>query len=60
MDYGKRFAFKRLPKSLDDRTTKCFIRDGEPGIDSDANFAVGDILSVNSHSLVSVSADVFC
>ena len=57
IDYGKQFAFQRLSKSLDERNTKSVIREGEHLVVTDANIAVGDILSVNTHSLASVSAD---
>jgi magnesium-transporting ATPase (P-type) len=57
IDYAKQFAFKRLSKSLDASNTKSVIRDGEQIVVTDANIVVGDILSVNSHSLASIPAD---
>jgi len=57
IDYVKQFAFKRLSKSLDESNTKSVIRGGEVVVVTDANIVVGDILSVNSHSLASIPAD---
>lgn len=57
IDYMKQFAFKRLSESLDETNKKCVIRNGEHGIVADAGIVVGDILSVNSHSLATVPAD---
>lgn len=57
IDYAKQFAFKRLTDSLNESNTKCVIRDGETHFVQDSDLVVGDILSVNSHSLASIPAD---
>ena len=57
IDYGKQFSFAKLQDSLLDRNTKSVLRGGEIVIVTDAEIVVGDILSVNSHSLASIPAD---
>ena len=57
IDYGKQLAFRDLSKKLETRNTKSVIRNGEQVLVTDAEIVVGDILSVNSHSLASISAD---
>lgn len=57
IDYGKQLAFRDLSKKLETRNTKSVIRDGQQVLVTDAEIVVGDILSVNSHSLASISAD---
>jgi Ca2+ transporting ATPase len=57
IDYVKQFAFIRLSKSLHETNTKAVIRDGKQVSVIDDDIVVGDILSVNSHSLASIPAD---
>ncbi len=57
IDYGKQLAFRDLSKKLETRNTKSVLRNGEQVLVTDAEIVVGDILSVNSHSLASISAD---
>jgi len=57
IDYAKQFAFIRLTKSLNETNTKAVIRDGRQIEITDDDIVVGDILSVNSHSLASIPAD---
>lgn len=57
IDYGKQLAFRDLSKKLDTKNQKSVIRNGEQVLVTDAEIVVGDILSVNSHSLASISAD---
>ncbi len=57
IDYGKQLAFQDLSKKLDTKNKKSVIRNGEQVLVTDAEIVVGDILSVNSHSLASISAD---
>ncbi len=56
IDYMKQFAFKKLSRSLEARNTKSVVRNGEPVVVTDADIVVGDVLSVNSHSLASIPA----
>jgi magnesium-transporting ATPase (P-type) len=57
IDYAKQFAFVRLTRSLNETNTKSVIRDGKQVMVVDDDIVVGDILSVNSHSLASIPAD---
>jgi len=57
IDHSKQIAFKRLSKNLNDSNTKSVIRDGEVVMVVDGEIVVGDILSVNSHSMASIPAD---
>mmetsp|Transcript_5600 Transcript_5600/g.8116 ORF Transcript_5600/g.8116 Transcript_5600/m.8116 type:complete len:1155 (-) Transcript_5600:179-3643(-) len=57
IDYVKQFAFIRLTKSLNETNTKSVIRDGKQVQVTDDDIVVGDIVSVNSHSLASIPAD---
>lgn len=57
IDYVKQFAFIRLTRSLHETNTKQVIRDGKQVSITDDEIVVGDILSVNSHSLASIPAD---
>lgn len=57
IDYLKQFAFIRLSKSLHETNTKQVIRDGQQVSAIDDDIVVGDILSVNSHSLASIPCD---
>jgi P-type Ca2+ transporter type 2B len=57
IDYVKQFAFIRLTRSLHETNTKQVIRDGKQVSVVDDEIVVGDILSVNSHSLASIPAD---
>lgn len=57
IDYGKQLAFRDLSHKLETKNTKSVIRDGEQLSVTDAEIVVGDILSVNSHSLASIPAD---
>jgi len=57
IDYTKQFAFIRLTRSLNDTNVKIVTRNGEQIEVTDAEVVVGDILSVNSHSLASIPAD---
>lgn len=57
IDYAKQFAFIRLTKSLNETNTKAVIRNGKQVSVIDDDIVVGDILSVNSHSLASIPAD---
>lgn len=57
IDYAKQFAFLRLTRSLYETNTKSVIRDGKQVSVTDDDIVVGDILSVNSHSLASIPAD---
>jgi len=57
IDYAKQFAFIRLTKSLHETNTKAVIRDGKQLAITDDDIVVGDILSVNSHSLATIPAD---
>lgn len=57
IDYAKQFAFIRLTRSLNETNTKSVIRDGKQVSVTDDAIVVGDILSVNSHSLASIPAD---
>jgi len=57
IDYAKQFAFVRLNKSLHETNTKAVIRDGKQVSVTDDDIVVGDVLSVNSHSLASIPAD---
>lgn len=57
IDYQKQFAFIRLTKSLNETNTKSVIRDGRQIQVTDDDIVVGDIVSVNSHSLASIPAD---
>uniref|UniRef100_A0A7S2UP11 P-type Ca(2+) transporter n=1 Tax=Attheya septentrionalis TaxID=420275 RepID=A0A7S2UP11_9STRA len=57
IDYVKQFAFVRLTNTLDETNTKSVIRAGAQINVVDADIVVGDVLSVNSHSLASIPAD---
>merc|ERR1719203_308152 len=57
IDYQKQFAFVRLTKTLHGTNTKMVIRNGQQVSVIDDDIVVGDILSVNSHSLASIPAD---
>jgi len=57
IDYAKQFSFIRLTKSLNETNTKSVIRDGKQINVTDDDIVVGDILSINSHSLASIPAD---
>jgi P-type Ca2+ transporter type 2B len=57
IDYGKQFAFRRLTRSLHNTNTKQVIRDAKLVPVTDDDVVVGDILSVNAHSLASIPAD---
>lgn len=57
IDYAKQFAFIRLTNSLNETNTKSVIRGGIQVSITDDDIVVGDILSVNSHSLASIPAD---
>lgn len=57
IDYAKQFSFIRLTRSLLETNTKSVIRDGKQISVVDDDICVGDILSVNSHSLASIPAD---
>jgi len=57
IDYQKQFAFVRLTRSLHETNTKVVIRNGHQVSVIDDDIVVGDILSVNSHSLASIPAD---
>ena len=57
IDYTKQFAFIRLTRHLDETNTKSVMRDGQLISVKDGDIVVGDILSVNSHSLASIPAD---
>jgi Ca2+ transporting ATPase len=57
IDYQKQFAFVRLTRSLHETNTKVVIRNGQQVSVIDDDIVVGDILSVNSHSLASIPAD---
>ena len=57
IDYAKQFAFIRLTDSLNETNTKSVIRNGIQVAVTDSEIVVGDILSVNSHSLASIPAD---
>lgn len=57
IDYMKQIAFRRLSRNLELRNTKSVIRDGEQMVVTDAEIVVGDVVSVNSHSLASIPAD---
>ena len=57
IDYGKQLAFQDLSKKLETKNIKSVIRNGQQVNVTDAEIVVGDILSVNSHSLASISAD---
>lgn len=57
IDYAKQFAFIRLTRSLNETNTKSVVRDGKLVSVVDDDIVVGDILSVNSHSLASIPAD---
>jgi P-type Ca2+ transporter type 2B len=57
IDYMKQIAFQKLSRNLELRNTKSVIRDGEQVVVTDADIVVGDVLSVNSHSLASIPAD---
>jgi len=57
IDYAKGMAFRDLSKKLESRNTKSVIRNGSQLVVTDADIVVGDILSVNSHSLASIPAD---
>lgn len=57
IDYAKQFAFIRLTNNLNETNTKSVIRDGKQLSVVDDEIVVGDILSVNSHSLASIPAD---
>jgi len=57
IDYAKQFAFIKLSRSLHETNTKAVIRDGKQVSVTDDDIVVGDILSVNSHSLASIPAD---
>ena len=57
IDYAKQFAFIKLTRSLHETNTKSVIRNGKQVSVIDDDIVVGDILSVNSHSLASIPAD---
>jgi Ca2+ transporting ATPase len=57
IDYQKQKTFVKLSKTLDDTSTKTVIRNGEMVSVVDGDIVVGDILSVNSHNLATISAD---
>jgi calcium-translocating P-type ATPase len=57
IDYIKQFQYIRLTRSLYETNTKAVIRDGKQVAVTDHDIVVGDILSVNSHSLASIPAD---
>lgn len=57
IDYMKQIAFQKLSRNLELRNTKSVIRDGDQVVVTDADIVVGDVLSVNSHSLASIPAD---
>jgi len=57
IDYVKQFAFIRLTRSLNETNIKAVIRDGKQVSVTDDGIVVGDVLSVNSHSLASIPAD---
>ena len=57
IDYGKQISFAKLQDSLLDRNTKSVLRGGEIVVVTDANIVVGDVVSVNAHSLASIPAD---
>jgi magnesium-transporting ATPase (P-type) len=57
IDYAKQFQFIRLTRSLYETNTKAVIRDGKQVSVTDHDIVVGDVLSVNSHSLASIPAD---
>jgi calcium-translocating P-type ATPase len=57
IDYVKQFQYIRLTRSLYETNTKAVIRDGKQVAVTDHDIVVGDILSVNSHSLASIPAD---
>ena len=57
IDYAKQFSFIRLTQSLHETNTKSVIRSGKQVSVVDDDLVVGDILSVNSHSLASIPAD---
>jgi len=57
IDYAKQFAFIRLTRSLYDTNIKSVIRDGKQVPVTDDDIVVGEILSINSHSLASIPAD---
>lgn len=57
IDYAKQFAFIKLTRSLYETNTKAAIRDGQQVGVVDDDIVVGDVLSVNSHSLASIPAD---
>jgi calcium-translocating P-type ATPase len=57
IDYAKQFHFIRLTRSLNNTNTKAVIRDGHTVLVADDDIVVGDILSINSHSLASIPAD---
>jgi Ca2+ transporting ATPase len=57
IDYVKQFQYIRLTRSLYETNTKSVIRDGKQVAVTDQDIVVGDILSVNSHSLASIPAD---
>lgn len=56
IDYGKQFAFRRLNRTLNESNVKQVVRNGKPVTVIDYDIVVGDILSVNSHSLASIVA----
>jgi calcium-translocating P-type ATPase len=57
IDYVKQFQYIRLTRSLYETNIKAVIRDGKQVAVTDHDIVVGDILSVNSHSLASIPAD---
>jgi len=57
IDYAKQFAFLTLTKSLHETNTKVVPRNGVSVSIIDDDIVVGDIVSVNLHSLASIPAD---